>query len=120
MDRREFLFRLGCAIVAVPAVLNIAACGGGGGGGTPATVTGADFTVTSSVNDAHTHDITVKAADLAAGVSVTYTSTNAGGHTHTVTLTPAIINDINSGKGDTVSANPDATGHSHGWLIKKP
>ena len=118
MERREFLFRLGCAIVTAPAILSIAACGGGGG--TSTTVTGGDFTVTSSVNDAHTHDITVKAADLAAGVSVTYTSTNAGGHVHTVTLTPAIINDINSGKGDTVSANPDATGHGHGWLIKKP
>jgi hypothetical protein len=118
MERREFLFRLGCAIVAAPAVLSIAACGGGGG--TSTTVTGGDFSVTSSVNDAHTHDITVKAADLAAGVSVTYTSTNAGGHTHTVTLSPAIINDVNSGKGDIVTANPDATGHSHGWLIKKP
>jgi ABC-type glycerol-3-phosphate transport system substrate-binding protein len=122
MERREFLFCLGCAVVTAPVVLSIAACGGGGGGGggTSTSVTGADFTVTSSVNDAHTHEITVKAADLAAGVSVTYTSTNAGGHTHTVTLTPAIINDINSGKGDVVSANPDTTGHSHGWLIKKP
>jgi hypothetical protein len=119
MKRREFLIRLGCAIVTAPAVLSIAACGGGGGTSTP-VVTGGDFTVTSSVNDAHTHDITVKAADLAAGVSVTYTSTNVGGHTHDVTLTPAIINDINSGKGDTVSGTPAANGHSHGWLIKKP
>ena len=118
MERREFLFRLGCTIVTAPAILSIAACGGGGG--TTTLVTGADFTVTSSVNDAHTHEITVKAADLTAGVSVTYTCTNAGGHTHTVTLTPAIINDINSGKGDIVSANPDSTGHGHGWLIKKP
>ena len=118
MERREFLFRLGCAIVAAPAVLSIAACGGGGG--TSTAVTGTDFTVTSSVNDAHTHDITVKASDLAAGVSVTYTSTNAGGHTHTVTLTPAIINDINSGTGGNVTGTPAANGHSHGWLIKKP
>src|SRR5689334_21211810 len=95
MERREFLFRLGCVMVAAPAVLSIAACGGGGGGTStpvPTPVTGADFTVTSSVNDAHTHDITVRAADLAAGVGVTYTSTIALGHSHTVTLTPAIIN----------------------------
>ena len=118
MERREFLFRLGCAIVTAPAVLSIAACGGGGG--TSSAVAGVDFTVTSSVNFDHTHDITVKAADLAAGVSVTYTSTNAGGHTHNVTLTPAIINDINSGKGDIVAGTPAAEGHSQGWLIKKP
>jgi hypothetical protein len=53
-------------------------------------------------------------------VSVTYTSTNVGGHTHTVTLTPAIINDINSGTGGNVTGTPAANGHSHGWLIKKP
>ena len=95
MERREFLFRLGRAIVAAPAILSIAACGGGGG--TSTTVTGGDFTVTSSVNDAHTHDITVKASDLAAGVSVTY-----------------------SGTGGNVTGTPAANGHSHGWLIKKP
>ena len=121
MERREFLIRAGFVLVAAPAVLSIAACGGGGGGtATPAA--GGDFTVTSTIEGGHTHDITVKAADLAAGTGVTYTSTVGGGipHTHTVTLTAAIINDINAGKTDTVSSNPDATAHGHDWPIKKP
>ena len=123
MERREFLIRAGVALIAAPAALSIAACGGGGGGGgAPAPAAAGDFTVTSTSVNGHTHDITVKAADLAAGVSVTYTSSVGGAipHTHTVTLTPAIINDINGGKTDNVSSNPDATAHGHDWAIKKP
>ena len=121
MERREFLIRAGLALFAAPAALSIAACGGGGGGA-PAPAAAGDFTVTSTSVNSHTHDITVKAADLAAGVSVTYTSSVGGAipHTHTVTLTPVIINDINAGKTDNVSSNPDATAHSHDWAIKKP
>jgi len=120
MKRREFLIRAGLALVAAPAVLNIAACGGDGGTPTPASA--GDFTVTSTSVNSHTHNITVKAADLAAGVSVTYTSTSGGAipHTHTVTLTPGIINDINAGKSDSVSSNADATAHTHDFVIKKP
>jgi hypothetical protein len=120
MERREFLIRAGWALAAAPAVLSIAACGGGGGA--PAPVAAGDFTVTSTSVNGHTHDITVRAADLAAGVSVTYTSTVGGAipHTHTVTLTPGTINDINAGKIDNVSSNPDATAHGHDWPIKKP
>ncbi len=123
MERREFLIRAGFALVAAPTFLNIAACGGGGGGTpAPAPAAAGDFTVTSTLNNGHTHDITVRAADLAAGASITYTSTVGGAipHSHTVTLTPANINDINTGKTDNVSSNPDATGHSHDWAIKKP
>jgi predicted small lipoprotein YifL len=124
MKRREFLKRAGFAVVAAPTVLSIAACGGGGGTSVPpqATPSAGDFTVTSTAVNGHTHDITVKAADLAAGTGVTYTSTVGGSipHTHTVTLTPAIINDINAGKTDNVSSNPDSTGHTHDWPIKKP
>src|SRR5690242_3942118 len=125
MERREFLIRAGWALVATPAVLNFAACGGGGTGtstGTPSPAATGDFTVTSTVAFGHTHDITVKAADLAAGLKVTYTSTVAGAtpHTHTVTLTPAVITDINGGKSDTVNNDPDTTSHGHDWVIKKP
>lgn len=90
----------------------------GGGTSTPAPSTG-DFVVTS-VPITHTHTITVKAADLTAGVQVTYTTSVTGNHSHTVTITPAQINDINGGKTDIVGTNADATGHSHDFDIKKP
>jgi hypothetical protein len=120
MDRREFLVRAGLALVAAPAVLSLAACGGGGSSPAPAAT--GDFAVTSTSVNGHTHDITVKATDLAAGTGVTYTSTVGGSipHTHAVTLTAAIIKDINEGKTDNVSSNADATAHTHDWPIKKP
>jgi hypothetical protein len=75
--------------------------------------------VTSTSNNAHTHDITVRAADLAAGVQVTYTATTVSGHSHTVTITAAQINDINSGKSDSIGSSVDL-GHAHDFVIKKP
>jgi hypothetical protein len=87
----------------------------------PTPTTGlSDFSVTSSVVGAHSHDITIRAADLAAGTGVTYTSTAAFGHVHTVTLTSQIISDLNAGGTETVISNPDNTGHSHDWVITEP
>jgi hypothetical protein len=87
----------------------------------PTPTTGlSDFTVTSSVVGAHSHTIVVRAADLAAGTGVTYTSSIAFGHIHTVTLTPQIIGDLNAGGTETVTSDPDSTGHSHDWVITEP
>jgi len=44
----------------------------------------------------------------------------AFGHIHTVTLTPQIISDLNAGGTETVTSDPDNTGHSHDWVIAEP
>ncbi len=121
MNRREFLLVAGGAVAVIPLAAALSRCGGGGGGAA-APAAGGDFTVTSTPdNTGHQHAITVRAADLAAGVQVTYTSTATGStiHTHTVTLTPAQINDINGGKTDSISSSIDL-GHAHDFPVKKP
>lgn len=120
MNRREFLLVAGGAVAVIPLAAALSGCGGGGGGA--AAPAAGDFTITSTPdNTGHQHAITVRAADLAAGVQVTYTSTATGStiHTHTVTLTPAQINDINGGKTDSISSSIDL-GHAHDFPVKKP
>ncbi|HXE97258.1 MAG TPA: hypothetical protein VN642_12675 [Dongiaceae bacterium] len=123
MNRREFLLVAGGATAALPLVALLTGCGGGSSSTPAAALANGDFIVTSVTSSltTHTHTITVKAADLAAGVQVVYTTSSAGTtpHTHTVTITPAQITSINAGNAVTVISSTDFT-HSHDFDIKKP
>ena len=119
MNRREFLLVAGSAVAVVPLAAALSGCGGGGGAAAPAAA--GDFTITSTPdNTGHQHTITVKAADLAAGATVTYTTSLDFAHTHTVTITAAQFNDVNEGRTDNIGTNPDNTGHTHDFPVKKP
>jgi hypothetical protein len=83
--------------------------------------------ITSSVNDGHTHDITIPPQDLLnppAGGIVYYTTTNQD-HAHTVPITQGQLTDIYNRMQVTVTSlqvvNP-TTGnrHAHDWIIIKP
>jgi hypothetical protein len=119
MNRRSFILRVGGALVAVPAVLSLTACGDddGGGGGTPDANLGAtSFQASTSDNSGHSHSITVQCSDLS-GNSATYTSTSGGGHTHSVTLDSTQLAAI--ANGDTVMVDTTDGGHAHTWAIAK-
>jgi len=116
MKRRDFLLMAGSAVIAVPLVAALGGCGDGSSG---TAASAGDFTITSSTSNLHTHAITIKAADLTAGVQVVYTTTNTSGHTHTVVITPAQFNDINAGNTDNITSSVDLT-HSHDFPVKKP
>lgn len=119
MNRREFLQAAGGAAAILPLAAFLAGCGGGSGSSAAGPAVG-DIVVTSTSVLGHTHSITIKAADLTAGVQMIYISTNTSAHTHTVTITPAQFTDINEGKTDNISTNTDLTGHTHDFPVKKP
>lgn len=82
ITRRQFL---GTAVIGAAA----AACGGGddggGGGSKDCVVNGTTATITSN----HGHAITVSMADVMAGVDKTYDIMGTSAHTHSVTVTAA-------------------------------
>jgi len=124
MKRREFLLMAGSAALAVPLVAALGGCGGDGGGTAAPAASAGDFPITSTTTNAvtfHTHSITIKAADLTAGVDKTYTTSTDGAiaHSHTLTITRAQFNDINAGGTDNITSSIDA-GHSHEFPVKKP
>jgi len=120
MKRRDFVIRVGGSLLAIPAVLHIAACGGGDDGD---DVSGADaggvdsFEGMNLANDgsAHSHTFTVQCADLDSAGNVTVTA--AGPHAHTLTLTPAQLADLAAGTTVTFSTT---TPHAHNWSVRKP
>lgn len=115
MNRRSFLIRVGGAVVAVPAVLQMTACGDDDGGAADAAST-SSFTVSSTMSG-HTHMITVQCSALTSSGDVTLTSTTAAGHTHQVTITAAQLATVAGGGSATVSTTDL---HPHDWAISTP
>jgi hypothetical protein len=85
--------------------------------------TGSDFTITSSVNYNHSHDITIKGANIdnppSAPIIITSTNTGNPPHTHTVTLSKADYQSLKDGKTVTVECS-SAGNHTHTFNIKRP
>ncbi len=84
-----------------------------------------DFTVKSSVDFNHSHDVTIKGADVdnppANPVTITSTATGGTPHTHTITLSKADYQSIKDGKTVSVVSSPfPANNHTHTFDIKKP
>jgi hypothetical protein len=122
MNRREFIIRVGVALIALPAAFSFESCGGGGGGDATPAAPAPGFDIASSPdNTGHSHLVRILDADLAAPPAggVIYTST--GSHTHTVPLTQQQLTDINNGLSVTViSSLGGAPAHTHTWTIAKP
>jgi hypothetical protein len=81
-----------------------------------------DFTVTSSTDVNHSHDVTIIGRDVDNPSDKTYTTTSTGAvpHTHTVTLTRAQFEEIKQGNSVTVTSSAfPANNHTHTFTIKK-
>lgn len=121
MERREFLLEAGKAIPMIAGAVYILGCSSSpsnSGGGPNPTPTPNVLRVTSSVDDGHSHQVTVPDADFNAGVDRTYGSTSNSGHTHSVTLTAAELTMI--GNGGAVTATSSASGgHTHTFTFQR-
>jgi len=79
-----------------------------------------DITVTSSVNAGHTHDVTIKGADIESPPTAdnTIDTSYSGGHRHTITLTQQDYESIKNG-GEVTVTSSSVGGHAHTFVIKK-
>lgn len=82
--------------------------------------TTSDITVTSSVSQGHTHQVTVSGADIDNPPSVdkTIDTTSSSYHYHTITLTPQDYQTLKNGGEVTVTTSL-VSGHTHTFTIKK-
>lgn len=119
MNRREFLFRVGGSLVAVPMVLEAISCGSDSSTAPPpdpnSWAVGSDADATG-----HSHAITLQCSQLTSAGDVVYTTSTTSAHSHTVTLTPTQLATIGAGGTVNPATDPDSTGHGHAWTIQKP
>jgi hypothetical protein len=118
MKRREFFIRVGGTLLAVPAVLHVASCGGDDDD--DSNVDSGPTTSFSAGNlstdgSGHSHSFIVMCADLS-GSGATYTAMG-GGHSHGISLDATQLADIAAG--NTVEFMTTSV-HPHTWSIRKP
>lgn len=125
MKRREFLFRVGAVVIAIPATHALFGCGGegdggGDGSGTPSPTGGQDLVVTSSVVDGHSHTVTISAAELSnpPADGTTEDTSEAQGHTHRVTLSSADLTAVNNGQ-EVMRSTTLEDGHIHTFTFRR-
>lgn len=66
----------------------------------------------TSIGANHGHELTIPAADVAAGLEKTYSIQGSGGHNHTVTITAAQFTSLQNNEGVSVSSS-SADSHMH-------
>jgi len=122
MKRREFIIRIGGAVLAAPVVANLVACGddGGGDGNTPDAAQGGvvdcrTFTIGPPA-DGHNSPATITAADINAGIDKTYDLTGGGAHSHTFTITAAQFAMLAAGQ-QVVVTSSNVLNHEHDVTI---
>ena len=116
MKRREFCVRVGGSLLAIPAVLHVASCGGDDD--SPDAAGNTSFV---GMNDdaaalGHTHTFTVLCSDLG-GNGATYMAEGPP-HTHTIELTGADMAELAAG--NTVMVGSTDGPHPHSWVVSKP
>jgi len=80
-----------------------------------------NITKSSSLDQGHTHQVTIPASDMnQPGAVRTYTTTSNSGHTHEITLTQLQLLELSECDSVTVDTNPDGTGHAHSFILERP
>jgi Putative Ig domain len=82
--------------------------------------TTSDITVTSSISQGHTHQVTISGADIdnPPSANKTINTTTSSYHYHTITLTPQDYQTLKDGGEVTVTTSL-VNGHTHTFAIKK-
>ena len=118
MTRKDFLRSIVGAGVGAVGVAALAGCGGddGGGGGTPDSPAAVCTTPAVAISGNHGHVLTVSLADVNAGVDKTYDIMGTSAHTHSVTVTAADFTTIKAGTTRMVVSTTGG-GHTHSVTV---
>jgi len=116
MTRKDFLRSIVGAGLGVASVAVIAGCGGDDGGGSVDAPAAGCTTPTSAIASNHGHTITVSLTDVNAGVDKTYDITGTSAHTHMVTVTAADFTAIKAGTTRMVTSTTGG-GHTHAVTV---
>lgn len=104
---------LGLAAIA-PVVSACGGSGGGGGtGGSPGAGNCTNATVNGTVDLNHGHILEIPQADIIAGVDRTYSIQGTSAHSHDVTITAAEFQALAAKQSLTARASTTGSGHAH-------
>lgn len=123
MERKQFLVHVTGAMGLMPLLVTQIGCdnpygadedkGTGSDGGTNS------FTVTSSIDDGHTHNVTILLADVTTPPDSSKTITSTGSHTHTITLSKSDFEALADGQ-TIPKTSSNRNNHTHTFSIKVP
>jgi len=126
MKRRTFIVKAG-ALFSLPLIITEIGCSDDEpeNGTNPTGSAVESFSITSSVNDDHSHTLTIQIinVDNPPAEGNTISSTENSNHTHTIMLTQKNFQQLAAGETLTVlssSASGNYSPHSHSFSIKVP
>lgn len=122
MERRSFIIKAG-ALFSLPLIITEIGCDSSGDDDPMSSNNGNSnsFSITSTIDDGHTHRITISTnnVDNPPSSNVTLTSTSSTGHNHTITLNQSDYESLDMGK-TIIKTSTSSSGHTHTFSIKVP
>ncbi|MCH7521132.1 MAG: hypothetical protein IIB42_05460 [Candidatus Marinimicrobia bacterium] len=122
MERKQFLIHVTGAMGLMPLLVTQIGCDDPYGTSKDSSTSNGStnsFTVTSSNNSGHTHNITILLADVATPPGSGKTITSTGSHTHTIMLSKSDFESLASGQ-TVLKTSSNSGGHTHSFSIKVP
>ncbi len=114
MTRKDFL-KAGLAMAAaIPGIMMTQGCS------TPTTPSSDSQTFTSSLDQGHTHSVTIQKTEVENPPSggISRQTSNSGGHTHTLAMTQAELQSVKNGTTVNIVTS-NSSGHTHTFAISK-
>ena len=120
MERKQFLIHVTGAMGLIPLVITQIGCDDPyASRDSSSTGDPNSFTVTSSNDAGHTHNISILLADVDTPPGSGKTITSDGSHTHTVTLSKGDFESLANGQ-TVLETSSNSGGHTHTFSIKVP
>lgn len=121
MERKQFLIYVTGALGLSPLLLTEIGCDDPDGNGNNTEGDADNFTVTSTVDNGHSHTVKISFSHVDSPPSndQPLQTSNSGGHTHSITITTSDYQQLQDGQIITKTSTTDS-GHKHTFTIEVP